>query len=123
MARIGPREVRYGGALFDQDESDLVTTQLPNPPGLMPGPKAMEFEARVAGYVGKAHGVMVNSASSAPMIALPLQDLPSDSEAVTPALTISSDVSCIYPTMTREHCACVHQVIDEFIRADGRYVP
>ena len=37
MARIEPRVVRYGGAMFDQDEIDRVMTQLKNPMGLVPG--------------------------------------------------------------------------------------
>ena len=106
MARIAPREVRYGGALFDQDEIDLVTAQLLNPAGLIPGQKVMEFEARVADYMGKAHGIMVNSGSSALMVAMRLLDLPPGSEVITPALTFSSDVACIY------HVGCTPVFVD-----------
>ncbi|MBW2267124.1 MAG: DegT/DnrJ/EryC1/StrS family aminotransferase [Deltaproteobacteria bacterium] len=94
--RIEPRIVRYGGAMFDQDEIDLVMAQLQDPMGLIPGARVCEFEARVAAYMGKAHGVMVNSGSSALTIALRLADLPLGSEVITPALTFSSDVAAIY---------------------------
>ncbi len=94
--RIEPRIVRYGGAMFDQDEIDLVMTQLKNPMGLVPGEKVVEFERRVAAYMGKAHGVMVNSGSSALTVAMRLADLAPGSEVVTPGLTFSSDVACIY---------------------------
>ena len=94
--RIEPRIVRYGGAMFDQDEIDLVLAQLQDPMGLIPGARVSEFEARVAAYMGKAHGVMVNSGSSALTIAMRLADLPLGSEVITPALTFSSDVAAIY---------------------------
>ena len=55
-----------------------------------------DFERRVAAYMGKAHGVMVNSGSSALMIAMRLANLPRGSEVITPALTFSSDVAAIY---------------------------
>ena len=94
--RIEPRIVRYGGAMFDQDEIDAVNAQLRHPMGLVPGEKVCEFERRVAELMGKAHGVMVNSGSSALTVAMRLANLPLGSEVVTPALTFSSDVACIY---------------------------
>ena len=48
--RIEPRIVRYGGAMFDQDEIDAVNAQLHDPMGLVPGEKVCEFERRVAAY-------------------------------------------------------------------------
>ncbi|MDJ0852667.1 MAG: aminotransferase class I/II-fold pyridoxal phosphate-dependent enzyme [Myxococcota bacterium] len=94
--KIEPRIVRYGGAMFDQREIDAVNAQLADPMGLVPGPKVCEFERRVAAYMGKAHGVMVNSGSSALTVAMRLANLPLGSEVITPALTFSSDVACIY---------------------------
>jgi CDP-6-deoxy-D-xylo-4-hexulose-3-dehydrase len=94
--RLEPRIVRYGGAMFDQREIDAVLKQMQNPLGLVPGPKVCEFERRVAEYMGKQHGVMVNSGSSALMIAMRLANLPRGSEVITPALTFSSDVAAIY---------------------------
>ena len=46
--RIAPRLVRYGGAMFDQEEIDAVMTQMSDPMGLVPGIKVAEFERRVA---------------------------------------------------------------------------
>lgn len=94
--RLAPRVVRYGGAMFDQNEIDRVMGVLSDPMGLVPGERVCEFERRVAAYMGKKHGVMVNSGSSALMIALRLAGLPADSEVITPALTFSSDVAAIY---------------------------
>ncbi len=94
--RIAPRTVAYGGAMFDQREIDAVMAQLKNPAGLIPGAKVCEFERRVADIMGKAHGVMVNSGSSALTVAMRLANLPRGSEVITPALTFSSDVAAIY---------------------------
>jgi len=96
--KIEPRTIRYGGAMFDQDEIDLVMGQLQDPMGLVPGIRVREFEDRVAAYMGKQHGVMVNSGSSALMVAMRLANLPLGSEVITPALTFSSDVAAIYHT-------------------------
>ncbi len=104
--RIQPRTVRYGGAMFDQHEIDAVMRQLQIPNGLVPGPKVHEFEARVAAFMGKKHGVMVNSGSSALMVAMRLAKLPRGSEVITPALTFSSDVAAIY------HVDCTPVFVD-----------
>ena len=82
--RIAPRSVAYGGAMFDQSEIDAVMKQLSNPAGLIPGAKVCEFERRVADLMGKAHGVMVNSGSSALTVAMRLANLPRGSEVITP---------------------------------------
>lgn len=106
MSRIEPRIVRYGGALWDENEINRVNAQLSDPMGLMPGAQVAEFEARVAAYMGKQHGVMVNSGSSALMIAMRLANLPLGSEVITPALTFSSDVASIY------HVGCTPVFLD-----------
>ena len=93
---ISPREVRYGGAMYGADEIDRVNAVLADPMGLVPGKCVTEFEQRVADFMGKRHGVMVNSGSSALMIAMRLLNLPAGSEVITPALTFSTDVASIY---------------------------
>jgi CDP-6-deoxy-D-xylo-4-hexulose-3-dehydrase len=104
--RIPPRQVRYGGAMFDQTEINAVMRQLSDPQGLVPGAKVHEFEARVADFMGKKHGVMVNSGSSALMVAMRLAELPRGSEVITPVLTFSSDVAAIY------HVDCTPVLVD-----------
>ena len=104
--RIAPRTVRYGGAMFDQNEIDAVMGQMSDPLGLIPGAKVHEFEARVAEFMGKKYGVMVNSGSSALMVAMRLAQLPRGSEVITPCLTFSSDVAAIY------HVDCTPVFVD-----------
>ena len=94
--RISPREVRYGGAMYGAEEIDRVNAVMADPMGLVPGRCVSEFEQRVAEFMGKRHGVMVNSGSSALMIAMRLLNLPEGSEVITPALTFSTDVASIY---------------------------
>jgi len=94
--RLEPREVRYGGAMFGQEEIDQVNAVMSDPMGLIPGVRVSEFESRVAAFMGKKHGVMVNSGSSALLIAMRLLNLPAESEIITPALTFSTDIASIY---------------------------
>lgn len=94
--KLATRVVRYGGAMFGQDEIDRVNGVLSDPVGMIPGKCVTEFERQVAGFMGKKHGVMVNSGSSALMIAMRLLNLPPGSEVITPALTFSTDVASIY---------------------------
>ncbi|MAA87910.1 MAG: hypothetical protein CME39_09680 [Haliea sp.] len=94
--KLEPRVVRYGGAMFGEDEIARVNAVLQDPNGMIPGARVGEFEASVAAFMGKKHGVMVNSGSSALMIAMRLLNLPQGSEVITPALTFSTDVATIY---------------------------
>lgn len=94
--KIPARVVRYGGAMYGENEIQRVNDVLNDPMGLVPGAKIVEFEQRVAAFMGKKHGVMVNSGSSALMIAMRLLNLPAGSEVITPALTFSTDVASIY---------------------------
>tara|TARA_R110002094_G_scaffold203054_7_gene174263 strand:- start:343 stop:1599 length:1257 start_codon:yes stop_codon:yes gene_type:complete len=94
--KLEPRVVRYGGAMFGEDEIAKVNAVLQDPNGMIPGARVGEFEAEVAAFMGKKHGVMVNSGSSALMIAMRLLNLPQGSEVITPALTFSTDVATIY---------------------------
>lgn len=59
------------------------------------GKEVYEFEKRVAKYFGKKFGIMVNSGSSANLLAFELLNLPQGSEVITPLLTFSTTVSPI----------------------------
>ena len=82
--------------MFGQEEIDQVNAVMSDPMGLIPGVRVSEFESRVAAFMGKKHGVMVNSGSSALLIAMRLLNLPAESEIITPALTFSTDIASIY---------------------------
>ncbi|HUH38901.1 MAG TPA: aminotransferase class I/II-fold pyridoxal phosphate-dependent enzyme [Spongiibacteraceae bacterium] len=92
MARQ-PRTIRYGGAMLDQKEIDAVVNVMKT--GMSIGEKVVNFENMVAPLLGKRYGIMVNSGSSALLMAMRLIDLPKGSEVITPTLTFGTDISSI----------------------------
>jgi CDP-6-deoxy-D-xylo-4-hexulose-3-dehydrase len=60
---------------------------------LAPGPITEQFECEVAAIFGKKFGVMVNSGSSANVLALLIAGLKAGDEVVTPACTFSTTVA------------------------------
>lgn len=59
------------------------------------GREVRTFEAKVAKIFGKKFGVMVNSGSSANLLAFEILDLPKGSEVITPVLTFNTTVAPI----------------------------
>lgn len=91
--KIPPREIRYGGAMLDEKEIDAVVGVMRS--GMSVGAQVQSFEKRAAALLGKKYGVMVNSGSSALLLAVRLLDLPPGSEIITPTLTFGTDISSI----------------------------
>lgn len=88
------RRVLYAEAAYGPEEIAAVLEVLSDRPlTLMTGPAVKEFEERVAQLFGKTHGVMVNSGSSANLVAIGGLDLPAGTEVITPALTFSTTVA------------------------------
>lgn len=79
---------------FGREEMDAVARTLEDG-WLAPGPRTAEFERRVSALFSKRHGVMVNSGSSANLIALLLAGVGPDTEVVTPACTFATTVAPI----------------------------
>ena len=100
----GARRIRYGGAMLDEREIEAVNTVMRT--GMIIGEQVQTFENRVARLLGHKHGIMVNSGSSALMLAMRLLDLPRGSEVITPVLTFSTDVASIV------HAGCVPAFVD-----------
>jgi CDP-6-deoxy-D-xylo-4-hexulose-3-dehydrase len=92
MSEVRYQAVTEAGAVHDEREIAAVVDVLTNGTLLL-GPKVEEFEARVAELLGKQHGVMVNSGTSALWLAVDLLDCGPGDEVITPALTFSSDVA------------------------------
>lgn len=84
-------KVPYGFSVHGQEERDAAAAVA----GEALGEKTREFERRIATLFGKKHGIMVNSGSSANLLALAMLNLPHGSEVVTPALTFSTVVAPI----------------------------
>lgn len=86
----------YSSSVHDEREIDAVVEVLRSgPQGLWPGRRVGAMEREVAALFGKAHGVMVNSGSSALYLALEVLGLPEGAEVLTCALTFSTDIAPI----------------------------
>jgi CDP-6-deoxy-D-xylo-4-hexulose-3-dehydrase len=85
--------VPYGMTVHGQEEIDAVVNVLKTSTQM--GKNVREFEAKIAALFAKKHGVMVNSGSSALMLAMEVLNFPKGSEIITPALTFSTTVSYI----------------------------
>ncbi|HEX4507884.1 MAG TPA: aminotransferase class I/II-fold pyridoxal phosphate-dependent enzyme [Alphaproteobacteria bacterium] len=95
---LAKRTIRYGGAMLDQKEIEAVVGVMQAEYGMVVGQKVGEFEKRCAALLGHTHGVMVNSGSSALMLAmrmLGVLGVPKGSEVITPVLTFSTDAASI----------------------------
>ena len=89
--------VYYGKAVYNQKEIKAVLNVLKKKSlSLIDGPAVKEFEVKIAKLFGKKYGLMVNSGSSANLLALASLELKKDSEIITPTLTFSTTVSPIY---------------------------
>lgn len=84
--------IPYGQAVHDELEEKRILSVLREKRTIM-GREIKEFERRVAKFYGKKYGVMVNSGSSANLLAIELLNLPSGSEVITPVLTFSTTVA------------------------------
>ena len=91
------QKIYYGKAVYDQKEINAVTRVLKkNSLNLIDGPNVKILEKKVAKVFGKKYGLMVNSGSSANLLALASLDLKKGSEVITPTLTFSTTVAPIY---------------------------
>jgi CDP-4-dehydro-6-deoxyglucose reductase, E1 len=86
--------VYYGQAVYGSEEIEAAAKVLREQPlRLMDGPAVRRFEVRVAALFGKRHGLMVNSGSSANMLAVAALQLSPGSEVITPALNWGTTIS------------------------------
>jgi CDP-6-deoxy-D-xylo-4-hexulose-3-dehydrase len=85
--------VPYGLSVHGKDEIKAVENVLKNSTQM--GVNVFNFEKKVSKLFNKKYGLMVNSGSSALMLAMEAINLPKGSEVITPALTFSTTVSYI----------------------------
>lgn len=83
--------VPYGLSVHGEEEIAAVVNVLRTSTQM--GESVRQMERRVADLFAKAHGIMVNSGSSALQLAVELLGLPEGSEVITPALTFSTTVA------------------------------
>ena len=91
------KKIYYGKAVYDNKEINAVLRVLKNDSlTLIDGKKVKELEKKVSGIFGKKYGLMVNSGSSANLLALSSFKFKKGSEIITPNLTFSTTVAPIY---------------------------
>lgn len=91
------KKIYYGKAVYDDKEINAAINVLRNHSlTLIDGPHVKKLEKTVAKIFGKKYGLMVNSGSSANLLALSSFKFKKDSEIITPALTFSTTIAPIY---------------------------
>lgn len=92
--QISGLRIPYALAVYDDHEIKRVVNVLKEHREAM-GKETAGFEKKTAKAFGKKYGVMVNSGSSANLLALELLNLPKGSEVITPVISFSTTVSPI----------------------------
>ncbi len=91
------KKIYYGRAVYDKREINAVLNVLKNDSlSLIDGNKVKELEKKISQIFGKKYGLMVNSGSSANLLALSSFEFKKGSEIITPNLTFSTTVAPIY---------------------------
>jgi len=91
------KKIYYGKAVYDHKEINAVLNVLKNDSlSLIDGKKVKYLEKKVSKIFGKKYGLMVNSGSSANLLALSVYKFKKGSEIITPNLTFSTTVAPIY---------------------------
>ena len=99
--------VYYGKAVYGKEEIDATIEVLKKKSiSLIDGPSVKELEKKISKVFGKKYGLMVNSGSSANLLALSSFKFKKGSEIITPTLTFSTTVSPIYQV------GCIPHFID-----------
>ena len=90
-------KIYYGKAIYNNKEISAAVKVLKKTSlNLIDGPAVKELEKKIVKLFGKKYGLMVNSGSSANLLALASFDFKKGSEIITPTLTFSTTVSPIY---------------------------
>jgi len=90
------KKVYYGKAVYNSKEINAVIKVLKNDSlSLVDGKNVKKLEKNVSRLFGKKYGLMVNSGSSALLLAMETLDIPEGSEVITPVLTFSTTVGYI----------------------------
>ena len=86
-------KIPYGQNVYDSKEINAVLQTLKKSTQM--GKSVDNFEKKISGLFSKKFGLMVNSGSSALILALKVMDFKKDSEVITPCLNFGTAVSSI----------------------------
>jgi len=91
------KKIYYGRAVYGKEEINAAINVLKNHSlTLIDGPHVKKLEKTVAKIFGKKYGLMVNSGSSANLLALSSFKFKKGGEVITPSLTFSTTIAPIY---------------------------
>ncbi len=91
------KKIYYGKAVYDHREINAVNNVLKNNSlSLIDGKNVKNLEKKISKIFGKKYGLMVNSGSSANLLALSSLNFKKGSEIITPSLTFSTTIAPIY---------------------------
>lgn len=93
---IEPR-ISYGGAMIDQREVDAILRVITSQGGRRwtIGDESVSFEKELAAKTGVKHAIVVNSGSSALLVAISALKLPKGSKVIIPALNFPTAYSSL----------------------------
>ena len=98
------KKIYYGKAVYDSKEINAVIKVLKNNSlSLVDGVNVKALEKIVSRIFGKRYGLMVNSGSSANLLALASFNFKRGSEIITPNLTFSTTIAPIYQLGLKPH--------------------
>ena len=86
-------KINYGKNVYNTSEIKAVVRTLKKSTQM--GVSVKKFEDKICSLSGKKYGLMVNSGSSALILALKVLDLPKNSEVITPCLNFGTALSSI----------------------------
>ena len=98
------KKIYYGKAVYNSKEINAVLNVLRNNSlSLVDGKNVKILEKKICNIFGKKYGLMVNSGSSANLLALAALNFNKGSEIITPNLTFSTTVAPIYQLGLKPH--------------------
>jgi CDP-4-dehydro-6-deoxyglucose reductase, E1 len=86
-------KISYGKNVYDSAEIKSVVRTLKKSTQM--GKSVNKFEIKISKFFGKKYGLMVNSGSSALILAIKVLNLPRNSEIITPCLNFGTALSSI----------------------------
>ena len=86
-------KISYGKNVYNSHEIKSVVKTLKKSTQM--GESVKKFEKNISAISAKKYGLMVNSGSSALILALKVLDLPKNSEVITPCLNFGTALSSI----------------------------
>ncbi len=86
-------KISYGKNVYDKSEINAVLKTLNHSTQM--GISVKKFENKISSFFNKKYGLMVNSGSSALILALKVLNLPKNSEVIAPCLNFGTAISAI----------------------------